>query len=59
MRFLICIVCVLFSASIAQAGCPGGVCRTPVRTAVKATAKGVAKVARAPFRCHCRKGCCR
>lgn len=56
MKYLICIVCVLFCASTASAACPGGRCPTPVRTAVKATAKGVAKIAKAPFKCRCR-GC--
>lgn len=61
MKSLACILVVLFSASICEAACPGGHCPTPVRTAVKATAKGVVKVARAPFKCRCRgcKGCCK
>lgn len=57
MKYLICIVAVLFCASVANAGCANGRCHTPVRTAVKATAKAIGKVAKAPFRCHCKGGC--
>ena len=59
MKYLICVVAILFCASIAQADCPGGQCR-PVRTTVKAAGKAVAKVAKAPFKCRCRRGnCCK
>lgn len=56
MRYLICIVAVLFCASVAQAGCPNGQCRRPVRNLVKNTGKVIA----APFKCHCSNGkCCK
>ena len=54
MKYLICVVAILFCASIAQADCPGGQCR-PVRSTVKAAGKAVVKVARAPFKCRCRR----
>ena len=54
MRYLICIVCVLFCASNASAACQNGHCRKPVRNLVKNTGKLVA----APFRCHCKNCKC-
>lgn len=59
MRFLITLVVILGTCGVAQADCPGGQCR-PVRSTVKATGKAVAKVAKAPFKCRCRRGnCCK
>lgn len=50
MKSLICIVCILFCASVAEAR------PRPVRNLLKNTGKVIA----APFKCHCSNGkCCK
>lgn len=50
MKYLVCILAVVFCASVAEAGCRNGNCRrTPVRNLVKNTGKVIA----APFKNHC------
>lgn len=60
MKYLIALVVILGTCGVCEAGCENGQCRTPVRSTVKAAGKAVSKVARAPFRCRCRRGnCCK
>jgi hypothetical protein len=59
MRYVLALLLILGTCGVCEAGCENGHCKTPVRTAILKTAKATAKVATAPFRCRCRRGCCK
>ena len=58
MRYLAFLAVLTFAAQ-ADAQCPGGQCRGPVRSIVVQSAKATAKVATAPVRALCGHAGCR